>query len=220
MVLSLSRLLELLLLAAAAVALLAGPAVAHKEHQKQVETARAAKAGSARAQLNAPKTATPGAMHEMMEDHAAAMAEAAPKSFVARVVSWVGRTHPFAVHFPIALFPVALVALVLARRRGETVELIRALIVVAGAASVVAAILGWFTGGFTLVDDDPVHLWHRWIGTALAGIGGAVALWALRNRNAVYSRRMVTALIAITFILLVQGWLGAALVHGMDHMNF
>ena len=58
MVLSLSRLLELLLLAAAAVALLAGPAVAHKEHQKQVETARAAKAGSARAQLNAPKTAT------------------------------------------------------------------------------------------------------------------------------------------------------------------
>ncbi|MGZ8283364.1 MAG: hypothetical protein ACXWUN_10505, partial [Allosphingosinicella sp.] len=24
----------------------------------------------------------------------------------------------------------------------------------------------------------------------------------------------------ITLILLVQGWLGAALVHGMDHMNF
>jgi hypothetical protein len=31
---------------------------------------------------------------------------------------------------------------------------------------------------------------------------------------------MVFALSAITLILLVQGWLGAALVHGMDHMSF
>lgn len=163
---------------------------------------------------------TPGAMHERMEEHAEAMEVAQPKTLSQRVMSWVGRTHPFAVHFPIALFPVALVALVLARRRGEAVELIRALIIVAGAASVVAAVLGWLSAGFVLVDSDAVQLWHRWIGTALAILGGHLAFWAWRRRDSVDSAHMVAALALITLVLLVQGWLGAALVHGMDHMSF
>jgi uncharacterized membrane protein len=188
----------------------AAPAAAHENHQKE-QIERAEKAGG---------VSTPGAMQERMEDHMEEMEEQRPRTFPERLMSWIGRTHPFAVHFPIALFPVAWVALVLARRRGETVELIRALIIVAGAASVIAALLGWFTGGFVLVDTDPIQLWHRWVGTGLAIIGGAVALWALRRRNAVNSRGMVVALGGITLILLVQGWLGAALVHGMGHMNF
>jgi uncharacterized membrane protein len=159
-------------------------------------------------------------MHEMMEEHAEAIEEQAPKPFSERLVSWIGRTHPFAVHFPIALFPVALVALILARRRGETVELIRALIIVAGAASVLAGVLGWFTGGFVLVDTDWVHLWHRWIGTAIAAVGAGVAIWALIHRSSVHSRKMVFSLAVITVLLLIQGWLGAALVHGVDHMSF
>jgi uncharacterized membrane protein len=214
MVLNLFRLMAVLLIAAL-VAFSASPGVAHKDHNKQVQAAQAAKAP-----VEAPRVNTPGAMHEMMEEHAEAMKAEAPKTFSRRLMSWVGRTHPFAVHFPIALFPVALVALVLARRRGETVELIRALIVVAGAASVIAAVLGWFTGGFVLLDADAVQLWHRWLGTGLAAIGGGLAVWALRRRSSVHSRGMVLALSAITLILLVQGWLGAALVHGMDHMSF
>ena len=204
-----------LLMVAALVALSSTPGAAHKDHNKMVAAEKAANA-----QADAPRVNTPGAMQEKMEDHAEAMDEARPKTFSERLMSWIGRTHPFAVHFPIALFPVALVALLLARRRGETVELIRALIIVAGGASVVAAILGWFTGGFVLADTDAVQLWHRWLGTGLAVIGGGVALWALRRRDSVYGRSMVIALSAITLILLVQGWLGAALVHGMDHMNW
>lgn len=214
MVLNLFRAMAVLIVAAL-VALSATPAVAHKDHNKMVAAEE-----PANARANAPRVQTPGAKHEMMEGRAQAMEEARPKTFAGRLMSWIGRTHPFAVHFPIALFPVALVALVLARRRGETVELIRALIIVAGAASVVAAVLGWFTGGFVLVDADAVQLWHRWIGTGLAAIGGGVGLWALRRRDSVYGRGMVIALSAVTLILLVQGWLGAALVHGMDHMNF
>lgn len=199
--------------AVVALCLLALPTVtasAHENHQKE-QVERAEKAGG---------VSTPGAMQERMEDHMAAMEEERPKTFSQRLMSWIGRTHPFAVHFPIALFPVAWVALLLARRRGETVELIRALIIVAGAASVIAAVLGWFTGGFVLVDTDAIQLWHRWIGTALAVIGAWVALWALRRRSAVNSRGMVAALGLITLILLLQGWLGAALVHGAGHMNF
>ena len=211
MVLNPFRLMAVLLIAGL-IALSSTPGLAHKDHNKMAEEANA--------QVEAPGVNTPGAMHEMMEEHAEAMESERPKTFSERLTSWVGRTHPFAVHFPIALFPVALVALVLVRRRGETVELIRALIIVAGASSVIAAVLGWFTGRFVLVGADAVQLWHRWIGTGLAVIGGGVALWALRRRGAVYGRGMVAALSAITLILLVQGWLGAALVHGTDHMNF
>jgi hypothetical protein len=214
MVLNLFRSISVLLVAGL-VALSSTPGVAHKDHNKMVAAEEAANAQSSASRVN-----TPGAIHAMMEDHVEAMEKARAKTFSERLMSWIGRTHPFAVHFPIALFPVALVALALARRRGETVELIRALVIVAGAASVVAAILGWFTGGFVLVDTDALQLWHRWIGTGLAVIGGGVALRALGRRDAVYGRGMVVALTAITVILLVQGWLGAALVHGMEHMNF
>jgi len=214
MVLNLARFMMVLLIAAV-VALSAAPGAAHKDHEKQTKAAQ-----TSSVQAQPPPAKTSGAMHEMMEDHAEAMEQSAPRTFSERLMSWVGRTHPFAVHFPIALFPVALVALILARRRGETVELIRALIIVAGAASVIAAVLGWFTGGFALAEDDGVHFWHRWLGTGLAAIGGGAAIWALRWRNSVYGRGMVAMLAAITLLLLVQGWLGAALVHGMDHMNF
>jgi uncharacterized membrane protein len=219
MVLSLSRRSAMLLILAF-VALSTIPLAAHEDHKKREQAAQAATAEASTATVGARRVQTPGAMHEMMEDHAAAMDQQAPKTFSERLMSWLGRTHPFAVHFPIALFPVALVALVLARRRGETVELIRALIIVGGVASTLAAALGWFTGGFVLVDTDPVQLWHRWIGTALAVLGGGLAVWALMRRSSVYSRGMVAALTALTLLLLVQGWLGAALVHGMNHMSF
>jgi uncharacterized membrane protein len=218
-VLNLSRLLWVLFIATL-MALSTTSSVAHEEHRKKAQAAQAAQVKATTAQGGAARVKTPGAMHEMMEDHAEAIEEQAPKTFSERLMRWLGRTHPFAVHFPIALFPVALMALILARRRGETVELIRALIIVAGLASAAAAALGWFTGGFVLIDTDPVQLWHRWIGTVLAGLGGGLAVWALRRRSSVYSRGMIAALTALTLLLLVQGWLGAALVHGMNHMSF
>jgi len=201
-------------LAMAAVLGLTAPAAGHENHQREqvAETAGADRAPA--------PAMTPGAIQERMKEHAEALEDARPKTISGRLMSWLGRTHPFAVHFPIALFPVALVALILARRRGETVELIRALIIVAGAASVIAALLGWLTGGFVLVDQDPIQLWHRWTGTALGLIGGAVMIWAWRRRDAVKGTNMVVALGLITAALLVQGWLGAAIVHGMEHMRF
>lgn len=204
----------LLIIALAFMAILHVSAPAHA-HEKKLH------AQTAQGQASVPPPGmTPGAVHERMEEHMEDMEKAAPKTFSARLMSWFGRTHPFAVHFPIALFPVALVALVLARRRGEAVELIRALVIVAGAGAVVAAGLGWLSAGFVLVDTDPVQTWHRWIGSSLAALGGLVALWAWRRRASVNSGGMVAVLAAITLGLLVQGWLGAALVHGMNHMAF
>ncbi len=209
MVLIRSILLLFLMVAGASMSL-STPAAGHANHQK------------AKAQGTQPSQAqaSPSAMQEQMEDHMDAMAAQEPKTFPERLVSWFGRMHPFAVHFPIALFPVALVALILARRRGETVELIRALIVVAGAGSIIATALGWLNGGLTVSDTDTVLMLHRWLGTALGLLGGALAWWAWRRRAAVHSGRMVTALGVIVALLLVQGFLGASVTHGMEHMMF
>ncbi|MGX7953526.1 hypothetical protein ACWPM1_13315 [Tsuneonella sp. HG249] len=139
MVLTAVRSLQTMLFAVL-MAMAMSPASAHEDHDKQSRQ---------RAEVTSqPSQMTPAAMHEMMEDHAVAMEAAAPKTLDQRVMSWAGRTHPFAVHFPIALFPVALVALILARRRGETVELIRSLIIVAGVASVIAGAHGWLLEAF------------------------------------------------------------------------
>ena len=191
-----------------------GSAVSASAHENHQQAQAERKAAQTRASV------TPGAMHEIMEEHAEAMEKVRPRTISQRLASWLGRTHPFAVHFPIALFPVALVALVLARRRGETVELIRALIIIAGASAAGAAVLGWLTGGLPATDPDSLHAWHRWLGTALALIGALLAIWAWRRRPSVESQLMVAALALVTISLLVQGWLGAALVHGMEHMEF
>lgn len=204
------RLILLLLVTAGAGLSLSPPAAAHENHQK----AQPQRAQPTRTSM------PPSAMQEQTEDHAEAMEAQEPKSFPERLVSWFGRMHPFAVHFPIALFPVALVALIMARKRGETVELIRALIVVAGAGAVIAAALGWLNGGLMLRDTDTLLMLHRWLGTALGLIGGALAWWAWRRRGSVHSGRMVAALGLTVALLLVQGFLGASVTHGMEHMMF
>lgn len=190
------------------------PAPAHENHQK-------AKAAAARVQVGPSGQALPpSAMQEQMKDHAEAIETPEWKTFASRLLDWFGRMHPFAVHFPIALFPVALVALVLARRRGETVELIRGLIVVAGAGAVLAAALGWLNGGLTVTDTDAVLMFHRWLGTLLGMAGGLLSVWVWRRRDAVQGRGMVLAMGAVVVLLLVQGFLGASVTHGMEHMMF
>jgi len=81
-------------------------------------------------------------------------------------------------------------------------------------------VLGWLNGGFSLADDDALMLWHRWLGTGLGAAGAAVALWTLRHRSAAHSKTMAWVLGTVTAVLLAQGWLGGALVHGADHLNW
>lgn len=189
------------------------PAAAHENHmQEQLD-----EAGPANGDSNAPAS-----MREAMGEHREAMERAsnADRPWPVRLLNWLGRMHPFAVHFPIALFPIAWLALIFVRRRSEPTELIRVLIIVAGAAAVVAATLGWLDGGLLLADRNPIKLWHRWTGTGLGLTGAFVAVWAWRRREAVNSRAMVIVLGLVTLVLLAQGWLGGALVHGIRHMNW
>ena len=214
------RFILALLLAASAFA----PAAAHKDHQKKMaEAAAAAKAEEKAARPPADAAVAhpmSPAVHEAIKEDVAKLEAEAALPVHRRLLDWLGRIHPFAVHFPLALFPVSWLALILARRRGGATDVIRALIIVAGASAAGAALLGWFNAGPALVDKDPLLHWHRWLGTGIALVGSVLAAWAWRRPSATNSRLMVPLLAALSLALLVQGWFGGALIHGIDHLNW
>jgi uncharacterized membrane protein len=210
------RLLLALVLMCGAVA----PAAAHKDHQnKMAEAAAAREAAAAENERPVLHPMSP-AVHEAVKDDIQELEAEAAKPIPLRLIDWLGRVHPFLVHFPLALFPVALAALIMARRRGSSLDVIRALIVVGGAAAAGATLLGWFNAGFQLGDKDLLLAWHRWLGTALGLAGAGVALWVWRSVAAVNGRAIGWILGTITIALLVQGWIGGALIHGIDHLNW
>lgn len=189
------------------------PAAAH-EHNNQQEAAE--QADSAHHHAAAPVEAGEATEHH----HGGETDEPRPTTFAGRLLAWLGNMHPFAVHFPIALIPASWLALLIARRRGHAVDAVRPVILIGALSAVVAAALGWLTGGFALPDLDPIKSAHRWLGTMLATIMVAIGVWAFRDRQSVNTRLMAWALGGATMLLLIQGWLGAALTHGIAHMTF
>lgn len=142
----------------------------------------------------------------------------ASMSFVARMLDWLGRLHPVIVHFPIAFFPAALFTAVAGRRRPAFGKPVQFLVVAGGILAPVAAILGWLDAANA--DPGPLLTVHRWLGTAVGVGGSGLAIWAARKPDQSRSSGMIIALAVITGAIVVQGWYGGALVHGIDHMDW
>jgi uncharacterized membrane protein len=204
----------------------ASPASAHEEHRRQREAALEAeqlRQAQARAQTGAIKVAPadpatmPAQMGEMME---MPKVDRSTMSFSARLMDWLGRLHPIIVHFPIAFFPAAFLTAIVGRRRPAFTAPVQFLVVAGGIIAPIAAVLGWLDGGFNLATDDWMLSYHRWLGTGI-GVGAlALAIWAIRRPEQDRGPGMILGLGLMTVAIVIQGWFGGALVHGMDHMNW
>ncbi len=199
------------------------PADAHrKKHPPQGAPVTAA----APQAVAAPGTvASPPVTAKSQDEHMAGMMaemdqERAALTPIGRLFDWLGRLHPMIVHFPIAFFPAALFTAIIGRGRPAFGKPVQFLVVAGGTIAPIAALLGWLNGGMTVTDTDWLLQVHRWLGTGI-GVGGlALAIWAIKRPDQDRSTPMIASLALITAAIVVQGWFGGAMVHGMDHMNW
>ena len=215
------RALWLAIALAFALLLTSSPALAHKDHKKkQAEAAQMMQQG---AQPGAPMTmnGAPTAMHaqgnEMMDGMDMGM-DRSKLSFFERLVDWFGRLHPMVVHFPIAFFPAALFTAIVGRRRPAFSAPVQFLVVAGGIFAPIAAGAGWLAG--MAADPDPILAYHRWLGVTIAFAGAGLGIWAWRRPWEDRGAGMILALTIMTIAIAVQGFLGAGLTQGMDHMMF
>lgn len=210
-----------LLVAAILLVTFPSPAAAHKEHKKQSAVTEKTEQPNTSTSPSEAAQGDPQAMHvtlgETMGDPVGRVSQ---MSFTERLLDWLGRLHPIIVHFPIAFFPAALFTAVVGRRRPTFAAPVQFLVVAGGIVSPVAALLGWFDGGFDLGRDDWLLQSHRWLGTVI-GIGAlGLGIWSWRRPEANRSAGMIVGLALISTAIVTQGWFGGALVHGIDHMNW
>ena len=204
-----------------ALSLTPAPAWAHKDHKAKQE---AAQLEAERATSGTNETA-PMAHDMAMPGHAETMAamtgaEEPPQSFGARLLDWLGRFHPMLVHFPIAFIPAALFTAIVGRKRPGFAKPVQFLVVTAGITAPFAMLSGWLSGGFQLGLDDWVMQSHRWLGTGI-GVGAlALGVFALKRPEQDRGTGMIMGLSILAAAILVQGWFGGALVHGVDHLNW
>ena len=208
-------------LLAALLLVVTSPALAHEKHKKkQQETAQMVQPGAqpgAPAAMPIGATAEHGQMGEMMDGMDMGM-DRSKMSFFERLVDWFGRLHPMVVHFPIAFFPAALITAIAGRRRPSFATPVQFLVVAGGIFAPIAAGAGWLAG--MSADPDSILTYHRWLGVAIGVAGTGLGVWAWRRPWEDRGAGMILALTIMTIAIAVQGFLGAGLTHGMDHMMF
>ena len=185
-------------------------ATAHNENKHQ--TAMEPASNHSQPASGSPQSDPMAEMMQEMEEGRASMSSGE------RLLDWLGRLHPIIVHFPMAFFPAALFTAVVGRRRPAFSAPVQFLVVAGGVIAPIAAILGWLNA--MGADPEPALTVHRWLGTALGMAAIPLAVWAWQKPDQLRGTAMVAALSAVTAAIVVQGWYGGALVHGMDHMNW
>lgn len=198
----------------AAVAVSSTPALAHKgeKHSQSQPTQVAGTPTAAGDPAASMATMDHGMMGGMQMDDRSEM------PLFERFFDWLGRIHPFLVHFPIAFFPAALLTALVGRRRPAFAAPVQFLVVAGGLLAPFSAATGWL-GGMS-ADPEPILAYHRWLGLAI-GLGGlGLGIWAWRRPWEDRGAGMILALTIMTIAIAVQGFLGAGLTHGIEHLMF
>jgi mono/diheme cytochrome c family protein/uncharacterized membrane protein len=142
-----------------------------------------------------------------------------------KLVRWLGKFHPAAVHFPIALLTAAALAELLRIVTGKPAfDAISRFCVWFGAlTAILAGTLGWFLAGFRPTDASWVMMTHRWLGTSTVVCAVLVLLLSELSRRPERPRtRMGFRVILFVGAALVSatGFFGGALVFGIDHYTW
>ena len=200
------------------------PATAHKKHKHKEQEAPALVENAAQ-----PVVATGNevAVHEhtgaaVQHDQGSIMEgmdmDRSNMPFFERLLTWLGRLHPLIVHFPIAFIPAALFTAVVGRRKPAFSAPVQFLVVAGGIFAPLAAAAGWLAG--MSADPEPILSYHRWLGVAIGIAGAGLGIWAWKRPWEDRGAGMILALTVMTIAIAVQGFLGAAVTHGLDHLMY
>ncbi len=173
-------------------------------------------------ELGAPE---PASTAERIAAPAGSGADQKPeKSFWKRALRLIGRMHPVSTHFPVALMFVAAFAEGLGwwTRREVWHHTVRFLVVLAALGAVSAACLGWINASFTsyVGQSAAILWWHRWLGTgaaAWAAVCAGLAILSKCEEGTKDRQRFRGALFVGAVLVGIAGFLGSALIYGLDH---
>jgi uncharacterized membrane protein len=144
-----------------------------------------------------------------------------------RAIRWVGRFHPVSTHFPVALMYVAVLAEAFAwwTKRESWLQTVRFLVVLGALGALAAASLGWINASFTSYVGSSVAIlkWHRWLGTFTAlwtVLCAVLAVIAECREGSPERQRFRGALLVGAALVGISGFLGSALIYGLDHYSW
>lgn len=162
---------------------------------------------------------------QAVHDHAA-HDQKAEKGGLNKLIAWLGNFHPPATDFPAALILAALLAeaLYIATGRPMFDAAGRFTVWLAVLGTLGAVTLGWFFAGFKLSDGDWIMTTHRWVGSA-AGLWAMPLAWlahkawqqAPADNPSRWRLRYRLALVVAVVLVSTNGFLGGAMVYGLDH---
>jgi plastocyanin len=148
-----------------------------------------------------------------------------PSGLAGKVIRWLGKFHPAAANFPIALLVAAAVGEILLAATGRPAfdAASRFCLWFGALAAVLTGTLGWFRGGFRAADPSWVMTVHRWLGTStdVLAVVALVAGEACRRPGRQRARRWFRVLlVVVALMVLAAGFFGGALLYGIRHYDW
>lgn len=143
-----------------------------------------------------------------------------------KFIAWLGKFHPAAVNFPIALILAAALAelLYMKGKRPFFDHACRFCVTFGVIAALVAAVLGWFFAGLDLSRDKWILSIHRWFGTATAVwlILTLILSESCRKEGASPRSRhwFRLSLFLGAALVMTTGFFGGSLLYGIKHYAY